>query len=117
MNLFTTIVCLALVAGLLVGESRDSAALKAATKVPASLAFIATGVLCGGLRHGVFDKLADPAIADRLIEAVYDAIEDMPARARRSDDAIREAVRIGLRRCLRTLCGKRPNTEIHLVRV
>ncbi|PPR22583.1 MAG: Ribonuclease J, partial [Alphaproteobacteria bacterium MarineAlpha10_Bin3] len=67
--------------------------------------------------HGVFDKLADPAIADRLIEAVYDAIEDMPARARRSDDAIREAVRIGLRRCLRTLCGKRPKTEIHLVRV
>ena len=67
--------------------------------------------------HGVFDRAADPAIADDMIEAVYDAIEDMPARARRGDDAIREAVRIGLRRYLRAICGKRPKTEVHLVRV
>ena len=67
--------------------------------------------------HGIFDKQADPAIADQLIEAVYDAVEDMPPRARRGDDALREAVRIGLRRCLRAICGKRPKTEIHLVRL
>ncbi len=67
--------------------------------------------------HGVFDLVADPDIADDMIDAVYDAIEDMPARARRGDDAIRDAVRIGLRRCLRAICGKRPKTEVHLVRV
>jgi len=37
--------------------------------------------------------------------------------ALRDDDAVREAARIAVRRRLREICGKRPKTEIHLVRV
>ena len=67
--------------------------------------------------QGVFDKDVDQDIANGMIDAVIDALEDMPAKSRRTDDAVRDAVRIGLRRWLRAICGKRPKTEIHLVRV
>ena len=67
--------------------------------------------------QGVFDRDTDQDIADGMIDAVIDALEDMPAKSRRTDDSVREAVRIGLRRWLRAICGKRPKTEIHLVRV
>jgi len=67
--------------------------------------------------HGVYDQREDEDITCALRDAVADAIDDLPLRRRRDDDAVREAARIAVRRRLREICGKRPKTEIHLVRV
>jgi ribonuclease J len=49
--------------------------------------------------------------------AVAEAIDAMPARERRDDEAVREVARIALRRAVRARFGKRPVTEVHLVRL
>ena len=65
----------------------------------------------------MFDQDNDPDLVDGMTDAVMDALEDMPAKSRRMDDAVCEAVRIGLRRWIRAICGKRPKTKVHLVRI
>lgn len=67
--------------------------------------------------QGVFDQETDPDLVDGMTDAVMDALEDMPAKSRRMDDAVCEAVRIGLRRWIKAICGKRPKTKVHLVRI
>ena len=46
-----------------------------------------------------------------------DAIEDLPNKARRDDSVVREAARLAVRRSLRDSHGKKPITDVHLVRV
>jgi ribonuclease J len=67
--------------------------------------------------HGVFDLEEDHEIVDSIIDSAVEVMEDLPRPSRRKDDAIREAVRIAVRRKLRALCGKRPKVEVHLVRL
>lgn len=57
------------------------------------------------------------AVAAALQGAVQRAVADLPARERRDDAALREAVRLAIRRALKVSSGKRPVTEIHVVRI
>ncbi len=67
--------------------------------------------------HGIEDVDTEGDVADEVIEAVITAVERLPQRDRDDDDTVSEAARRAVRRSLRDLCGKRPQTEIHLVRV
>lgn len=66
---------------------------------------------------GVFDLEDDYEIAESLIDAAAETVEDLPRPSRRDDEAIREAVRVAVRRKLRALCGKRSKVDIHLIRL
>jgi ribonuclease J len=65
---------------------------------------------------GLGDNESDD-LGVRLAERVTEAIDELSARERRDDDAVREAARLALRRSLKAWHGKRPVTEIHLVRI
>jgi ribonuclease J len=54
---------------------------------------------------------------DVLARKVAEAVQALTARDRREDEPVREAARIALRRALRDLNGKRPVTEVHVVRL
>ena len=60
---------------------------------------------------------SDDDLADELSRKVAAAIEALPKRERRDDAAIGEAARVALRRVVRARNGKRPVTEIHVVRL
>ncbi len=67
--------------------------------------------------QGVAD---DPAVEDlrgALVQAIRDAIDDLSAPHRRDNAELGEAARRAVRRQLRELRGKKPPTEIHVVRV
>ena len=67
--------------------------------------------------HGLFaGEGIEEVIADAT-DAVRDAIEALPRRQREDDAAVREAARIAVRRAIQASHGKRPPTEIHLVRL
>ena len=62
----------------------------------------------------------DPAVEDlrgALVEAIGDAIAGLKSQQRRDDAELGEAARRAVRRQLRELRGKKPPTEIHVVRV
>jgi len=67
--------------------------------------------------HGIESDVREDAITPAVIEAVADAVDALSDRDVEDDDQVREAARRAVRRCLRQLCGKRPHTEVHLVRV
>jgi ribonuclease J len=66
--------------------------------------------------HGV-EAAEAASIGPRLGARIAEALDDLSPRERRDDDAVREAARLALRRSLKAWHGKRPVTEIHLVRV
>jgi len=49
--------------------------------------------------------------------AIRSAVDGLPRKSYGDDDTVREAVRIAVRRAFRDHIGKRPRTEVHLVRV
>lgn len=57
------------------------------------------------------------AVAEDLRAHVEEAVKDLPPRERRDDDALREAVRLAIRRALKAWHGKRPVTDVHVVRI
>ena len=62
----------------------------------------------------------DPMVEDlrgALSEAIEDALADMPRARKADDEEVGEATRRAVRRALRELRGKRPPTEVHVVRV
>jgi len=59
----------------------------------------------------------DAALTEELRQQVADAIAALPAAERREDAALREAARLAVRRSLRAWHGKKPVTEVHLVRI
>jgi ribonuclease J len=65
--------------------------------------------------------LVEPTVADAaapfLRDAVERALDELPAGARRDDDAVRDAVRRALRRITNERFGKRPLIELHVVRI
>jgi len=56
-------------------------------------------------------------LQERVTEAIREAIEDMDSAGRSNDDALAEAVRRGVRRAVNAAHGKKPMTDIHVVRV
>lgn len=62
----------------------------------------------------------DPQVEDlrgALADAIEEALADLPRPRRADDEEVRETARRAVRRALRDLRGKRPPTEIHVVRV
>jgi ribonuclease J len=57
------------------------------------------------------------ALAEDLRKQVVEAVKDLPPRERRDDAALGEAVRLSIRRALKALHGKRPVTDVHVVRI
>jgi ribonuclease J len=66
---------------------------------------------------GLVEREATAAAEPHLRNAVERAIDELPSARRRDDDAVRDAVRRSLRRVFNERFGKRPLTEIHLVRI
>ena len=67
--------------------------------------------------HGLVDPEQDAELRRVAAAAVRSALEDLPAERRGDDAAVREAARLAVRRTLHTLRGKKPVTDVHLVRV
>jgi ribonuclease J len=59
----------------------------------------------------------DGESAEALRRAVEEAAAQLPERERRDDAALREAVRLVVRRSLKARHGKRPVTLVHVVRI
>jgi len=54
---------------------------------------------------------------EAVVEAVRGAIMDLPQRVRQDDAVVKETARLAVRRHLRDSHGKKPMTDVHLVRV
>ena len=67
--------------------------------------------------HGVIEPDDPEGLEDSVIDAIMDAVEDLPGKARRDDEAVADAARKALRRTVHKAIGKRPVSEIHVVRV
>jgi ribonuclease J len=66
---------------------------------------------------GLVEEVAATTAAPFFRDAVERAVDALPAAARRDDDLVRDAVRRNLRRTINERFGKRPLTEIQLVRI
>ena len=67
--------------------------------------------------HGVVEPDDPDGIEDLAIDAVIDAVEDQPKRARGDDDGIAEAARRALVGAIRRTTGKRPLARVQVFRV
>jgi ribonuclease J len=67
--------------------------------------------------HGIEPGEREDAILPVVTDAVADAVSALSDRDRDDDEQVSEAARRAVRRVLRQICGKRPHTEVHLVRV
>jgi len=63
--------------------------------------------------EGVPSEDSGEALAARVAQA----LDELGAAARRDDDKVREAARLAIRRSLRDWHGKKPVTQVHLVRI
>jgi ribonuclease J len=66
---------------------------------------------------GLLDAGHEAEEHDAVVEAVRDAIEELPLKVRRDDGVVRETARLAVRRSLRDTHGKKPITDVHLVRI
>lgn len=87
----------------------------------ATLVIDRSGSLLGDPQLAVMGLLEDPAgdgdLSSSVVAAVRAAVESMSAADRSDDDSVRQAVRGAVRRSFNALQGKKPVTEVHLVRV
>lgn len=67
--------------------------------------------------QGVLDDENDSALREAALAEIAKAVDDLSDRERKSDDKISEAARIAVRRSLRDTMGKRPSTQVHVVRL
>ncbi len=66
---------------------------------------------------GLADATSEDEMIDGMLDAIEDAIDALPAARQRNDGAVEDAVRQAVRRIIKSLVGKRPVTDIHLVRI
>ncbi len=66
--------------------------------------------------HGLADA-GDDALEDGAIDAMVDAVDALSDADSRDDKAVAEAARRAIRRTVHKAIGKRPVTEIHVVRI
>lgn len=67
--------------------------------------------------QGLGEAEQDASLTEELRQRVEQALGELGPRERRDDAALREAARLAVRRSLRAWHGKKPVTEIHLVRI
>jgi len=67
--------------------------------------------------HGLLLGDEDQDLVDDLVDDIHVAMKKMERNARRDDEAVNEVVRIAVRRGFKRMLGKRPVTDIHVVRV
>jgi ribonuclease J len=67
--------------------------------------------------HGLVDPEADGAALGSAAAAVRSAIEALNAGQLADDAAVKEAARLAVRRYIHAERGKKPLTDVHLVRV
>lgn len=67
--------------------------------------------------QGVVDNDTSEGLIEGAADAVAGAFEDLGKGERRDDDAVREASRLAVRRFVNAEVGKKPQTEVHLVRI
>jgi ribonuclease J len=68
--------------------------------------------------HVSVQGLADAeGLSEQLSTKAAEAVEGMARAKRRDDEAVREAVRVAVRRVIRARHGKRPATQVHVVRL
>ncbi len=65
---------------------------------------------------GVIEETDEEALDD-LGEAVAQALTDLSPAQRRDDEQVHEAARLAIRRFLKSIYGKRPVIEIHIMRI
>ncbi len=66
---------------------------------------------------GLLDLEQEEEVFDLLVDAVIEAVEKAGRRARKDDEALANVARQALRRAANRLCGKKPETDVHLVRL
>jgi ribonuclease J len=67
--------------------------------------------------HGLLDAEHEAEAHEAVVDSVREAIDELPRLARQDDGVVREAARLALRRHLKQSHGKKPLTDVHLVRV
>jgi len=67
--------------------------------------------------HGIADEAEEGDLARIVAAAVRSAVESLPRPRRRDDTEVREAARLAMRRTIRTVRGKKPPIDIHIVRL
>ena len=66
---------------------------------------------------GLVDQAGEDAVQDLLSAIAHDAVEEMPKSTRIDDAAVRHAVSLAVRKHLNETQGKKPMTEVHVVRI
>ena len=66
---------------------------------------------------GLIDKENDHVLQEDLAAIAFDTIEQMPKSSRIDDAAVRHAVSLSLRKHIYEIHGKKPVTDVHVVRI
>ncbi|HEU0118876.1 MAG TPA: ribonuclease J, partial [Alphaproteobacteria bacterium] len=66
---------------------------------------------------GLADEGAEGPLQGDIVAAIQDAVEAMPKSTRIDDAAVRHAVAAAARRIMKEVHGKKPITEVHVVRI
>lgn len=66
--------------------------------------------------HGLGDDDGDE-VFNTVLDAIENAVDGLKAREARDDDAIVEAARVAIRRLAKSMFGRRPVVECHVVRL
>lgn len=66
---------------------------------------------------GLVADEADTSLQENLAALVQDTIEEMPKSSRIDDAAVGHAVRLAVRRRINEIHGKKPVTDVHVVRI
>ncbi|AWK85785.1 ribonuclease J [Azospirillum thermophilum] len=66
---------------------------------------------------GLVDEVADRDLLLDVVDAVREAVASLPRSVRAEDAPVKEAARIAVRRFFNASHGKKPVTDVHLVRV
>ncbi|MFQ5773212.1 MAG: ribonuclease J [Kiloniellaceae bacterium] len=67
--------------------------------------------------QGLLDAEAEADKLKVVAEGVREALRYLPAVDRRDDETVKEAARLAVRRAFHRMLGKKPVTEVHLVRL
>ena len=67
--------------------------------------------------QGLLDSQAETDVIPEVCDAVRAAVEALPHEGRLDDARMKEAARIAVRRAFQSLTGKKPVTDVHLVRL
>jgi ribonuclease J len=67
--------------------------------------------------QGLLDPEAEADKLALIVDGVVDSLRRLPAVDRADDGAVKEAARIAVRRAFNRMLGKKPVTDVHLVRI